>query len=197
VQFQSFDKTYVERLRAGDLRTQEHFVTYFSELIHLKLRGKLQSPQATEDVRQETLVRVLKSLHSEKSIQPERLGSFVNSVCNHVLQEHYRASSRFGSLDGEEESDFPAKDVDLPGLIAAKQMEEKVREILEELPERDRRLLREIFLEERDKDSVCQDFGVDREYLRVLLFRAKGAFKSLYVKKMMPGRPNNEDRESP
>jgi RNA polymerase sigma-70 factor (ECF subfamily) len=188
VQFQSFDEGYVERLRTGDVRTQEHFVTYFSELIHLKLRGRLQSPQATEDVRQETLVRVLKSLHSEKSIQPERLGSFVNSVCNHVLLEHYRASSRFGSLDGEEENDFPAKSVDLPGLLATRQMEERVREILEELPERDRRLLREVFLEERDKDAVCRDFGVDREYLRVLLFRAKGAFKSLYVKRMMPGR---------
>ena len=57
-----------------------------------------------------------------------------------------------------------------------------VREILEKLSERDRRLLREVFLEERDKDDVCRDFGVDREYLRVLLHRAKQAFKSTYLK---------------
>jgi len=61
-------------------------------------------------------------------------------------------------------------------------MAKKVREILEEMPERDRRLLREIFLEERDKDQVCHDFGVDREYLRVLLHRAKQSFKALYLK---------------
>jgi RNA polymerase sigma-70 factor (ECF subfamily) len=44
--------------------------------------------------------------------------------------------------------------------------------------------LREIFLEERDKDAVCQDFGVDRDYLRVLLHRAKQAFKAVYLKNM-------------
>ena len=60
----------------------------------------------------------------------------------------------------------------------------EVREILEKLSERDRRLLREVFLEERDKDEVCREFGVDREYLRVLLHRAKQSFKSLYLKNM-------------
>jgi RNA polymerase sigma-70 factor, ECF subfamily len=44
--------------------------------------------------------------------------------------------------------------------------------------------LREVFLEERDKDEVCRDYGVDREYLRVLLHRAKQSFKAGYLKKM-------------
>jgi RNA polymerase sigma-70 factor (ECF subfamily) len=106
----------------------------------------------------------------------------VNSLCNNVLLEYYRASQRDTSLEDEEDQDFPAKDVDIFGSVAAKQMGEKVRAILDELPERDRRLLREIFLEERDKDDVCRDFGVDRDYLRVLLHRAKQSFKSLYLK---------------
>ena len=182
MQLQSFDESYVERLQAGDFRTQEHFVAYFSELIQLKLRSRLHSPQAIEDVRQETFTRVFAALRGGKIRQPERLGAFVNSMCNNVLLEHYRASSRDSSLDDEEQQDFPATNVDVLGAVAAKQMGEKIREILEEMPERDRRLLREIFLEERDKDYVCHDFGVDREYLRVLLHRAKQSFKSLYLK---------------
>jgi len=183
LQFQTFDEAYVERLREGDFRTQEHFVAYFSELIQLKLRSRLHSPQAIEDVRQETFARIFAALRSEGRIrQPERLGAFVNSLCNNVLLEYYRASQRDTSLEDEEDQDFPAKDVDIFGAVAAKQMGEKVREILEELPERDRRLLREIFIEERDKDDVCRDFGVDRDYLRVLLHRAKQSFKSQYLK---------------
>jgi RNA polymerase sigma-70 factor (ECF subfamily) len=183
LQFQTFDESYVERLREGDFRTQEHFVAYFSELIQLKLRSRLHSPQAIEDVRQETFARVFAALRSEGRIrQPERLGAFVNSLCNNVLLEYYRASQRDTSLEDEEDKDFPAKDVDIFGAVAAKQMGEKVREILEELPERDRRLLREIFIEERDKDDVCRDFGVDRDYLRVLVHRAKQSFKALYLK---------------
>ena len=189
MQLQSFDESYVERLQAGDFRTQEHFVAYFSELIQLKLRSRLNSPQAIEDVRQETFTRVFAALRGGKIRQPERLGAFVNSMCNNVLLEHYRASSRDSSLDDEEQQDFPAANVDVLGAIAAKQMGEKIREILEEMPERDRRLLREIFLEERDKDAVCSDFGVDREYLRVLLHRAKQSFKSLYLKNVAARPP--------
>jgi RNA polymerase sigma-70 factor, ECF subfamily len=189
LQLQSFDESYVEHLRAGDFRTQEHFVAYFSELIQLKLRSRVHSPQAIEDIRQETFTRVFVALRSGKLRQPDRLGAFVNSMCNNVLLEHYRASSRDSSLEDEEQKDFPAVTVDVLGAIAAQQTGEKIREILEEMSEKDRRLLREVFLEERDKDEVCRDFGVDRDYLRVLLHRAKQSFKSLYLKNMAARPP--------
>jgi RNA polymerase sigma-70 factor (ECF subfamily) len=189
LQLQSFDESYVERLQAGDFRTQEHFVAYFTELIQLKLRSRLNSLQAIEDVRQETFTRVFAALRDGKIRQPDRLGAFVNSICNNVLLEHYRGSSRDDSLDDEEQPEIPAANVDVLGAIANKQMTEKIREILDEMPEKDRRLLREVFLEERDKDAVCSDFGVDREYLRVLLHRAKQAFKSLYLKNVVSRPP--------
>jgi len=184
LQFHSFDEAYVERLRAGDSRTQEHFGSYFSTLIQVKLRSRLQSREAIEDVRQETFARFYAALRAGKILHPERLGSFVNSVCNNVLLEHYRATARHSSLDDEnnDEKELPAQAMDLLGSLVAQETEKKVREILEQLPERDRRLLREVFLEERDKDEVCRGFGVDREYLRVLLHRAKQSFKSLYKK---------------
>ncbi len=184
LEFHSFDESYVERLRAGDFCTQEHFGKYFSELIHIKLRSRLPSRDAIEDVRQETFARFFVALREGKILHPERLGSFVNSVCNNVLLEHYRATTRHGSLDdddADESRDLPAPSTDVLGSLVAKETENKVREILEQLPERDRRLMREVFLEERDKDEVCRDFGVDREYLRVLLHRAKKSFKSLYL----------------
>jgi RNA polymerase sigma-70 factor, ECF subfamily len=182
LQFQSFDESYLSRLRSGDFHTQEHFSAYFSALIKIKLGSRLKSPEAVEDVRQETFARFFVALRDGKIHQPDRLGSFVNSICNNVLLEHYRSATRNTSLDDEEEKNFPAVHVDLLGAISAKEREKKVREILEKLSERDRRLLREVFLEERDKDQVCRDFGVDREYLRVLLHRAKQAFKSSYLK---------------
>jgi RNA polymerase sigma-70 factor, ECF subfamily len=192
LQLQSFDEPYVERLRDGDFRTQEHFVAYFTELIQLKLRSRLHSPQAIEDVRQETFARVFAALRSGKLRQPDRLGAFVNSMCNNVLLEQYRSLSRNSPIEEEEQEELPAVNIDVLGALAAKQMGEKVREILDELPERDRRVLREIFLEERDKDEVCRDFGVDRDYLRVLLHRAKLAFKSLYLKHMAARPPGIE-----
>jgi RNA polymerase sigma-70 factor (ECF subfamily) len=186
VQFHAFDSLYLEQLRAGDFRTQEHFVSYFSELIRLKLGKRLHSRPEIEDARQETFTRVLSALRRDDGVrQPERLGAFVNSVCNNVLLEHYRSASQEApGAEEEAAANIPDPALSAVDIIASREMQRKVRHILDELPEKDRRLIKEIFLDERDKDEVCRDLGVDREYLRVLLHRAKKSFKSLYLKKM-------------
>jgi RNA polymerase sigma-70 factor, ECF subfamily len=185
LQFQSFDATYVERLWAGDNGTQEHFVGYFTQLLRIKLRSRLQSLHAIEDVCQETFTRVLAVLRKDGGLrQPERLGAFVNTVCNNVLLEHYRSSKRSESLDEEGRQELPALGADSLDIVAARQIKDKVREILLELPLRDRSLLKAVFLDERDRDEVCREFGVDRDYLRVLLHRAKQQFKAEYVKRI-------------
>lgn len=183
MQFFAFDSDYLARLRAGDFRTEQHFVSYFSQLIQLKLRSRLNSPEAIEDVRQEIFARVFTVLRTDEGIrQADRLGPFVNSVCNNVLLEHYRSSSRTTALDEEDDdAEIPDKKSDVLGEVMTRQTTQMVRAILDDLSERDRRLIKEVFLDERDKDDVCKDFGVDRNYLRVLLHRAKQAFKDQYV----------------
>ena len=95
MEFQAFDATYLDKLRSRDAVTEQHFVDYFSELIALKLRSRLQSPQAIEDVKQETFARMFALLRKEDGVKSgERLGSLVNSICNNVLFEHYRSKSR-------------------------------------------------------------------------------------------------------
>ena len=188
LQFESFDAGYIDDLCGGDPGTEEHFVGYFTELLNLKLRSRLQSRQAIEDVRQETFARVLAVLRKDGSLrQPERLGAFVNTVCNNVLLEHYRSSSRSQSIDEEGQQELPATGMGVMDYVAAKQLKAKVHEILLELPSRDRELLQAVFIEERDRDEVCRDFGVDREYLRVLLYRAKQEFKTEFVKRTGKG----------
>ena len=183
LEFFAFDASYIDRLRSGDTQVEGHFVDYFSELIRLKLRSRLNSREAIEDVRQETFVRVLVLIRGEGGLrQPDRLGPFVNSVCNHVLQEHYRSRKRTeATIDDETEATVAGREPSALRLLEAKDTERVVRQILNELPERDRRLLQSVLLDERDKDEVCKEFGITREYLRVLLHRAKHSFKSFYI----------------
>jgi len=190
LQLQAFDADYLDALRAGEPRTQEHFVCYFTELLQLKLRSRLRSRQAIEDVRQETFARVLAAIRKKDGLrQPERLGPFVNTVCNNVLLEHYRQSSRSDSLDEEGAPELPAAGASVLDAVQSKQMEQQVREVLGGLPEHDRSLLQAVFLDERDRDDVCREFGVDRDYLRVLLHRAKHVFKGAYLKQSGGRRP--------
>ena len=185
-EFFAFDASYVEKLRAGDAYIEGHFVNYFSELIRLKLRSRLNSKEAIEDVRQETFMRVLTLLRGKGGLrQPNRLGPFVNSVCNHVLFEHYRSQKRTeATIDDEVEATIAGREPSALSLLEVKDTERVVRQILNQLPERDRRLLQSVLLEERNKDEVCAEFGITREYLRVLLHRAKQSFKSCYTSRL-------------
>ena len=180
MEFFSFDESYLQRLRGGDFPTEQHFVDYFGQLLRIKLRSRLRSSQSVDDIRQETFVRVLKAVRTGGVRSAEGLGSFVNSICNNVLQEHYRSSARAVSSQDENPLDPPDTSIDLDGMLVAKQTREQVRHALSMLSEKDRRLLRAIFFEEKNKDEICTDFGVDRDYLRVLLHRAKQSFRTLY-----------------
>jgi RNA polymerase sigma-70 factor (ECF subfamily) len=180
VEFFSFDESYLQRLRGGDFPTEQHFVDYFGQLLLIKLRSRLRSSQSVDDIRQETFVRVLKAVRTGGVRSAEGLGSFVNSICNNVLQEYYRSSARSVSSQDETPLDPPDTSIDLDGMLVAKQTREQVRHALSMLSEKDRRLLRAVFFEEKDKDEICNEFGVDRDYLRVLLHRAKQSFRALY-----------------
>jgi RNA polymerase sigma-70 factor (ECF subfamily) len=183
LQFIAFDADYLERLQRGDVHTERHFAAYFGKLIALKLRSRLSSKEALEDVRQETFVRVLTMVRANEVREPERLGALVNSVCNNVLLEHYRAKGRTPSSIDELPQDSLLATESIGAAAESREAQLLVRKILSELPERDRRLLQLVLLEERDKDAVCAELGLSREYLRVLIHRAKQSFKLFYLKR--------------
>jgi RNA polymerase sigma-70 factor (ECF subfamily) len=175
-----FDGAYIQRLIAEDPETESHFSRYFGELLTLKLRSRLRSSAQVEDAKQETFARVLTSLKRKNGLEtPASLGAFVNSVCNNVLFELYRAGSRTTPL--EDDVDPPdERRPDVVATIAAGEERMKVRRALESLPEKERELLRWLFFEERDKDMICRELKIDRNYLRVLVHRAKARFREQF-----------------
>ena len=180
--FFAFDKAYVDSLRNGDPATEHHFFLYFEKLLNIKLLSRTISSDKIEDLKQETFIRVIAAVRKEGAVrQPERFGAFVNSICNNVLLEYYRTLRKNQQID-ETHQEIPDQILDLEGMMVSKQFSEHVRTILSALPARDRDLLRAVFFEEKDKDSVCREMGVDRNYLRVLLHRAKDKFKAVYEK---------------
>jgi RNA polymerase sigma-70 factor, ECF subfamily len=182
VDFYSFDEEYLRRLGAHDPATEAHFVAYFSERLRITLRARGVDSTTIEDVRQETFCRVWVALQSGAVNNPQAFGSYVHSVCRHVLSESRRVDYR-NQHDPLESTDLADQQLGLEELIQRREHGQIVRAILADLPERDRHLLQARFFEERDNEEVCSDFGVDRDYLRVLFHRAINRFGELYKKK--------------
>ena len=180
-----FDSTYLTRLRDRDAETERHFVNHFSNVIRLSLRYRLRSWELIEDIRQETFLRVLNFVRSDRSLDhPERLGAYVHSVCINVMLELLRASTRHPPIP-EDAVDLADGRVNTEARVVTRERKELVSSLLAELNEKDRDILRAVFLEEADKAEISERFGVDRDYLRVLVHRAKVRFREAFEKRGM------------
>ena len=180
MQFEAFDTDYLERLRSGHPEAEAHFVRYFSELIRIKVRGRLRSAHAVEDVRQETFLRVLRNLRAPGGIRhPERLGAYVHAVGENVRAEVRRAEMRVVGEPPPMERPDPLPTPETAFL--SEDGRRVVREVIRDLPPRDRDLLQAFFVDDKEKDEICDRLGVTRDYLRVLLHRAKLLFRDRYL----------------
>lgn len=176
----AFDDGYVRRLRERDRETEAHFHAYFRDLLLIKLRKRLASAEAIEDVRQTVFLRVLDKLDEVRD--GRRFGAFVNQICEFVLKEHYRSEKRAARVDAPP----PQENRDAEDDLVTDETRQRVRRVLARIDQRDADILRALFIDELSKDEVCARFGVDRNYLRVLLFRARQKFQNEFRRKSTP-----------
>ncbi|MGC8795147.1 MAG: RNA polymerase sigma factor, partial [Bryobacteraceae bacterium] len=126
-----------------------------------------------DDVTQETFLRVLQLLRRQGGLErPDRLGSFVYSVCRRVLAEHLRKEQAGAPWPGD-----AAYHVLLDEALVRRERKRLVNEALQELSPIERQALRLVFLEERDRAEVCAELGLSPDYLRVVLCRGKSRLR--------------------
>jgi DNA-directed RNA polymerase specialized sigma24 family protein len=90
-----------------------------------------------------------------------------------AAQEHLLAyfRARYAQIPELEEDPEDVR-VNLDLELVTEERRRIVLEILRQLPERDRELLRLAVFEDTDRDELCRRWGVGRQYLRVLVHRA-------------------------
>jgi RNA polymerase sigma-70 factor, ECF subfamily len=173
------DQSYLSALAKRDPKIEDHLVASFTRPLKLKLYMLLRSPQAAEDACQETLLRVFAYFHSGKTLRtPGSLPAFIRSVGCNVALEMLRAHARDSQLP-DNMADFADPKTNPERDAIASERRRTVRRTLRELSVKDRDILQRVCLEEEERDEVCEEYNVSRDYLRILLHRARLRFRFL------------------
>ena len=162
--------------------TEPEFSEPSLERLRLKLRYKVlyhlgHNCPDMDDIVQETLTRFVRAgrqNHIRNS--SEEFGAFVNGVCRNVILEYRRRTRREPLADPE----IPIKETSVRPDAEVFEMREAIDQGLAELAERDRMVLRGLYLEGREKEDICKEHGMTDAQFRVVLFRAKERFRKVY-----------------
>jgi len=154
-----------------------------TDRLRLKLRYKVlyhvgHNCPDVDDLVQETLVRFFRAeqAHTIRN-NTEECGAFLNGVCRNVILEYRRRARREPLIDPE----LPIPDTGVRPDAEIFEMRDAIDNGLAELAERDRLILRSLYLEGKEKEDICKQWGMTDAQFRVVLFRAKERFRKVYT----------------
>jgi RNA polymerase sigma-70 factor, ECF subfamily len=130
-----------------------------------------------DDIVQEALMRFMLAARAEKIHNPEAAGAFLNGICRNVVSEYRRRNMRDEPMP-EVVPEPPGKSIPDSELFELRQA---ITAGMEQLSERDRRVLRAFYLEEKSKEEILKQTGMTDENFRVVLCRAKERFRAIYL----------------
>jgi RNA polymerase sigma-70 factor (ECF subfamily) len=149
--------------------------------LRLKLRYKVlyhlgRGCADVDDLVQESLARFFRAEQRQLIRNPDEFGAFLNGVCRNVILEYRRRLRREPPID----PDVPIADAGTRPDAEIFEMRDAIDNGLQELAERDRAILRALYLEGREKEDICREWGMSDAQFRVVLFRAKERFRRVY-----------------
>jgi len=151
------------------------------ERLRLKLRYKVlyhvgHNCADVDDLVQESLARFIRAGQRRQIRNTEEFGAFLNGVCRNVILEYRRRVRREPNSD--QESEIPERGVRPDAEIF--ELRDAIDSGLAELADRDRAILRSLYLDGKDKDEICKEWNMTDAQFRVVLFRAKERFRRAY-----------------
>jgi RNA polymerase sigma factor (sigma-70 family) len=130
-----------------------------------------------DDIVQEALMRFMVAARQEKIQNPAAVGAFLNGICRNVVLEYRRRNMREDPMP-EVVPEPPGKGIPESELF---ELHQAILQGMKRLSERDCRVLRAFYLEEKSKDEILQQTGMTDENFRVVLCRAKERFRGIYL----------------
>jgi RNA polymerase sigma-70 factor (ECF subfamily) len=141
---------------------------------------RVRDPELAADILQDAAVTTLEKLRAGVIAHPEGVGGYLYRVALNHLRNHRRKDrGAVTSSDALESLPDPEREPEATG-ISRSQWAIAARRTLEELPaSRDRELLVRFYLDDEDKDVICESLGLSTRHFNRVIYRARNRFRAL------------------
>jgi RNA polymerase sigma-70 factor (ECF subfamily) len=168
------DGALVARIGEGDQAAVTALHDRFAARIYFIALREMRSAHDAEDVRNETLFRVLEAIRGGRLASPAALPGFVVSTARNVIREFGRKDRRAEPiLDRDFAAPMPDKPVD-------HQTRQAIELVIRRLKPRERAFVRLFYYDELPKAEISRRLGVSEERLRLVKSRALKTFREIY-----------------
>jgi RNA polymerase sigma-70 factor (ECF subfamily) len=170
------------RIREGDVSAESELIRQFEPGLRVLLRRRTGGDVGLlQDLVQETLLVVIQRLRGPGIDDPQKLAAFAAQTARNLAIASLRKTERQRTDVDSEATDRnadPSQGVeesaaDVEAALA-------VRALLRELPQpRDRLMLKRFYLDDHDKEVICQELDLTEAAFNQALSRARKRFRQV------------------
>ncbi len=170
------------RIKQGDATAETELIRQFEPGLRVLLRRRTGGDAGLlQDLVQETLLVVLQRLRGAGIDDPQKLAAFAAQTARNLAIASLRKAERQKTVVDSEATDRNADPSHGVEEIAADlEAAMAVRALLRELPQpRDRLMLKRFYLEDHDKQLICQELDLTEAAFNQALSRARKRFRQI------------------
>jgi len=162
------DAQLVEQALSGNHQAFHILITQYYKAIYNLILSWVKDPEDAKDLTQEVFISAYQKLSSLK--HPESFYSWLRQIARHISQNWQRKGQvNFVPLD----DDLISKEPSVDEVLILRETLAKVMEAIDNLPESEKRLLKEHYLDDMSYDELEARHGVSAKALVVRLVRAR------------------------
>ena len=168
----------VQGIRDSDPNAMESLYAIFARGVRFFLLRNL-GPEELEDKVHDCFVIVTEAIQNGELREPDRLMGYVRTVVKRQIAASIDVAvqQRRTRVDFEETLFSISDWRDNPERsVLAQQRTDIARQVLSEIPKRDRDILQRFYVLEQSQDQICADLGRSYNQFRLLKSRAKARF---------------------
>jgi RNA polymerase sigma-70 factor (ECF subfamily) len=176
--------TIVQGIRDGDSDAESRLLERYSKGLRYLLLRRTHDEERARDLLQDTFLIAITKLRETELDEPARLAGYLRGIAIRVALNAGRRQQREPyPMEVEAVAQIPDREPRQFDHVAREQTLVAVHKLLKSMPmKRDREILTRFYVEDQDKEAICEALGLDSIHFNRVLFRAKKRFRKILEK---------------